>query len=49
MDEKYAIYNLNVDQREDKFGKGGKLLKCEFEILPDYINENKEKFERWLD
>ena len=49
MDNKHAIYNLNVDQRATKFGKGPKLLKFEFDRLPDYIKKNKQKFERWLD
>ena len=30
MNEKCAIYNLNVDQRTKKFGKGEKLLKYDF-------------------
>ena len=49
MNEKCAIYNLNVDQRTKKFGKGEKLLKYDFQKLPDYIKNNKSKFERWLD
>ena len=49
MDNKHAIYNLNVDQRATKFGKGPKLLKFEFDRLPEYIKKNKKKFERWLD
>tara|TARA_Y100001936_G_C15911487_1_gene578821 strand:- start:63 stop:932 length:870 start_codon:yes stop_codon:yes gene_type:complete len=49
MNENYAIYNLNVDQRKTKFGKGPKLYKIEFDKLPQYIRENNEKFERWLD
>ena len=49
MNEKRAIYNLNVDQRTKKFGKGEKLLKYDFQKLPDYIKSNKSKYERWLD
>ena len=49
MNEKCAIYNLNVDQRTKKFGKGEKLLKYDFQKLPDYIKNNKSKFEKWLD
>ena len=49
MNERCAIYNLNVDQRTKKFGKGEKLLKYDFQKLPDYIKNNKSKFERWLD
>ena len=29
--------------------KGEKLLKYDFQKLPDYIKNNKSKYERWLD
>ena len=35
--------------RVNKIGNGAKLEKFEFEKLPKYIQENKKKFERWLD
>ena len=46
---KQAIYDLKVDKRVNKIGNGVKLEKFEFEKLPKYIQENKKKFERWLD
>ena len=49
MKNKLAIYDLNVDKRVNKIGNGAKLEKFEFEKLPKYIQENKKKFERWLD
>ena len=49
MKNKQAIYDLRVDKRSKKIGSGSKLEKFEFEKLPQYIQENKKKFERWLD
>ena len=49
MENKLAIYDLKVDKRVNKIGNGAKLEKFEFEKLPKYIQENKKKFERWLD
>ena len=49
MKNKLAIYDLNVDKRVNKIGNGAKLEKFEFEKLPKYIQENKKKFESWLD
>ncbi len=46
---KKAIYDLKVDKRVNKIGIGNKLEKFEFGKLPKYIQENKKKFERWLD
>jgi len=46
---KQAIYDLKVDKKINKIGKGSKLERLEFEKLPKYILENKKKFERWLD
>ena len=49
MKNKQAIYDLKVDKRVNKIGRGTKLEKFEFEKLPKYIRENKKSFERWLD
>ena len=49
MKNKQAIYDLKVDKRVNKIGRGTKLEKFEFEKLPKYIQENKKEFERWLD
>ena len=38
-----------LHKRVNKIGNGAKLEKFEFEKLPKYIQENKKKFERWLD
>jgi len=46
---KKAIYNLNLDKRLNKFGKGMDLEKFEIDKLPSYIKENIEKYKDWLD
>ncbi len=46
---KRAIYNLGVDQRQNKFGKGPLLLKISSNELPDYIKSNSNIFNKWLD
>ena len=46
---KKAIYDLNLDKRLNKFGKGMDLEKFEIDKLPSYIKENIEKYKDWLD
>ena len=46
---KYAIYDLNVDQRNSKIGNGKKLIYLEDKNLPNYIVENKQKLSMWFD
>ena len=47
---KKAIYNLKLDQRSwNKIGTGEKLKKVKFKFLPNYIYENKNKFNKWLE
>jgi beta-1,4-mannosyl-glycoprotein beta-1,4-N-acetylglucosaminyltransferase len=47
--DRYAIYDLNVDQRSNKIGSGKKLLKINDKELPEYIINNKKKFSEWFD
>ena len=47
--EKKPIYDLKVDQRESKFNKGKKLTTIDLKLLPNYIQNNVEKFKLWLD
>ena len=47
--EKKSIYDLNVDQRESKFNKGQKLETIDLKLLPNYIQNNVEKYKLWLD
>ncbi len=46
---KQAIYDLSLDKRLNKIGSGNKLIKYEFERLPEYLKKNKNKYEQWLD
>ena len=46
--EKKALYNYNADQRENKWSNNTKLEKINLEFLPDYINENLDKYQNWL-
>ena len=46
---KYAIYDLNVDQRDSKIGNGKKLINLEDKSLPNYIIKNKKNFSMWFD
>ena len=48
INNKKAIYNLNVDKRSQKFGNGNKLEKYDMKNLPDYINKNLDKFKDWI-
>jgi len=49
MGEKKPIYDLKVDQRESKFNKGQKLTTIDLKLLPNYIQNNIEKYKLWLD
>ena len=47
--KKQAIYDLRVDKRVNKVGNGVILENFEIKNLPNYINENLEKYKKWLD
>ena len=47
--EKKALYNYNVDQRQQKWGSNSNLIKVDLNILPNYILENQDKYNEWLD
>ncbi len=49
MNHKKAIYDLTIDKKNQKIGDGNKLVKCDLNKLPSYINENLEKFKNWID
>ena len=48
IQNKKALYNYNVDQRENKWSDNSDLEKINLSLLPDYINQNKEKYKNWL-
>ena len=47
--EKKAIYNLNVDQKENKWNSKTDLLAVELSNMPDYLKDNYKKYIKWLD
>jgi beta-1,4-mannosyl-glycoprotein beta-1,4-N-acetylglucosaminyltransferase len=47
--KKQAIYDLSVDQRDNKVGKGANLVKYSLKYLPSYIQNNLEKYNDWID
>jgi beta-1,4-mannosyl-glycoprotein beta-1,4-N-acetylglucosaminyltransferase len=49
INDKRAIYNLNVDKSEAKWGSGDKLEKFEIKKLPIYIQKNLNNFKEWID
>ena len=46
--DKKALYNYNADQRDNKWSNYTELEKINLEFLPDYINENLDKYQNWL-
>ncbi len=45
---KKALYNYNADQRDSKWSNNTELEKINLKLLPDYINENLNKYRNWL-
>ena len=48
IESKKALYNYNVDQRQGKWSNNSELIKVNLNLLPSYITDNKEKFNKWL-
>ena len=44
-----AIYDLNLDKRAQKIGHGKKLEKYDTNNLPNYLKNNIEKYNEWMD
>ena len=44
-----AIYNLNVDQKQNKFDFSQNLIVSNVDELPKYISENLEKYKDWIE
>ena len=49
IEKKQAIYDLNVDKRVNKIGNGSKLDNYPINKLPLYLQNNKKKYEQWID
>jgi len=47
--EKKTIYNLKVDMRSSKFNEGQNLTKVDLGLLPNYIQNNFDKYKLWLE
>tara|TARA_B100000035_G_scaffold183339_1_gene156518 strand:+ start:171 stop:1031 length:861 start_codon:yes stop_codon:yes gene_type:complete len=47
--KKQAIYDLRVDKRVNKIGNGSKLENYPTDKLPLYLQNNKQKYEQWID
>ena len=49
IDNKESIYNLATDMKKSKFDSGQKLVVLEINQLPNYIENNLDKYKQWLD
>ncbi len=49
IENKQAIYDLKVDKRVNKIGNGSKLENYPIDKLPNYLQNNKKKYEEWID
>ena len=49
INDRKTIYNIRVDQKENKFDGNNKLNKIDINLLPPYILENKIKFNDWIE
>ena len=49
IENKTAIYDLNLDKRIEKIGHGSKLMKYDIKNLPDYLRNNLQKYKKWID
>ena len=50
MKEKKVFYNHFADkENRNKWNYEHELKKVDFEILPNYLKINKEKYKNWLD
>ena len=44
-----AIYDLNIDQRKNKFFSNNQLTKIDINLMPNYIKMNSSKFSEWIE
>ena len=49
INEKRVMYDHNIDQKGYKWSGKSILKKINLDLLPKYIGENTQKFEKWLD
>jgi len=48
IEERKAIYNLNVDQRQNKFDLSQKLTIADINELPSYLVRNTARYKDWI-
>ena len=48
IEERKAIYNLNVDQRQNKFDLSQKLTIADINELPSYLVKNTARYKDWI-
>ena len=46
---KYTLYDLKMDQRTNKIGKGMRLINVDENNLPDYILNKRNEYSQWFD
>ena len=46
---KHTLYDLRMDQKKNKIGKGMKLIRLTNNDLPDYIFSKRNEFTKWFD
>ena len=49
IEEKRVMYDHNVDKRGYKWSGKSILKKIDYNLLPEYISKNTDKFKNWLD
>ena len=47
--EKRTVYDLKVDMRSSKFNQGQNLTRVDLNQLPNYIQENPDKYRNWIE
>ena len=48
MKNNKAIYDLNIDQRKNKFFSNNQLTKIDINLMPNYIKMNSSRFAEWI-
>ena len=46
---RHTLYDLKIDQRKNKIGKGMKLTNLHKNELPEYVLSKRKEFATWFD
>ena len=49
VEEKKVFYDHSADKKEIKWNASIKLVRAPEEILPNYVNDNKDRLKEWID